>query len=105
MYRVDQAVQAWFGHVRQPAVTVLFLAATNLGGTSGLATLVSMVNGHAMSSFITFGAPIRPAGGLRRRAASRSGGRRRRDGQVPAAGEVEHLEERVAVRVARRERR
>jgi len=43
VYRVDQAVHAWFGHVRQPAVTVLLGTATNIGGTAGLATLVAVV--------------------------------------------------------------
>jgi undecaprenyl-diphosphatase len=43
VYRVDQGVQAWFGHMRQPAVTVLLLAATNIGGMAGLTTLVSVV--------------------------------------------------------------
>jgi membrane-associated phospholipid phosphatase len=43
VYRVDQAVQAWFGHMRQPAVTTLLRAATNIGGAAGLATLVSVV--------------------------------------------------------------
>jgi len=43
VYRADQAVQAWFGHVRQPAVTVILLAATSIGGAAGLATLVSAV--------------------------------------------------------------
>jgi membrane-associated phospholipid phosphatase len=43
VYRVDQAVQGWFGHMRQPAVTVLLRAATNIGGTAGLTTLVSVV--------------------------------------------------------------
>jgi membrane-associated phospholipid phosphatase len=43
VYRADQAVQGWFGHMRHPAVTVLLLAATNIGGTAGLATLVSVV--------------------------------------------------------------
>jgi undecaprenyl-diphosphatase len=43
VYRVDQGVQAWFGHVRQPAVTVLLSAATNIGGAAGLTALVSVV--------------------------------------------------------------
>jgi undecaprenyl-diphosphatase len=43
VYRVDQAVHTWFGHMRQPAVTVLLGTATNIGGTAGLATLVSVV--------------------------------------------------------------
>lgn len=43
VYRVDQAVQGWFGHRRQPAVTVLLRAATDIGGTAGLTTLVSVV--------------------------------------------------------------
>lgn len=43
VYRVDQAVHAWLGHVRQPAVTVLLGTATNIGGTAGLATLVAVV--------------------------------------------------------------
>ena len=43
VYRVDQAAQAWFGHVRQPAVTVLLGAVTDIGGTAGLVTLVSVV--------------------------------------------------------------
>jgi membrane-associated phospholipid phosphatase len=43
VYRVDQAVQAWFGRMRPPAVTVLLRAATNIGGTAGLATLASVV--------------------------------------------------------------
>lgn len=79
VYRIDQEVHAWFGHVRQPVVTVLLGTATTLGGTAGLSTLVAVVaalllarkerasaiaeaqwysypSGHAMSSFITFGA-------------------------------------------------
>ena len=43
VYRVDQGAQAWFGHVRQPAVTVLLGAVTDIGGTVGLVTLVSVV--------------------------------------------------------------
>ena len=43
VYRVDQAVHGWFGHERQPAVTVLLRAATDIGGTVGLATLVAVV--------------------------------------------------------------
>jgi membrane-associated phospholipid phosphatase len=43
VYRLDQAVQGWFGHMRHPAVTVLLRAATNIGGTAGLTTLVSVV--------------------------------------------------------------
>ena len=43
VYRLDQAVQGWFGHRRQPAVTVLLRAATDIGGTAGLTTLVSVV--------------------------------------------------------------
>jgi undecaprenyl-diphosphatase len=43
VYRVDQGVQAWFGHVRQPAATVILSAATSIGGAAGLTALVSVV--------------------------------------------------------------
>jgi undecaprenyl-diphosphatase len=43
VYRFDQEVHAWFGHVRQPAMTVLLGTATNIGGTIGLSTLVAVV--------------------------------------------------------------
>jgi undecaprenyl-diphosphatase len=43
VYRLDQATHAWFEHAREPTRTVLFGAATSLGGTVGLATLVAVV--------------------------------------------------------------
>ncbi len=43
VYRLDQAAHAWFGQVRQPAMTILLGAATNVGGTAGLVPLVGLV--------------------------------------------------------------
>ena len=40
LYRADQAIHTWFGHERQPAMTVLFWTATTLGGPAGLAVIV-----------------------------------------------------------------
>jgi undecaprenyl-diphosphatase len=43
--RVDQAINTWFGHERQPAMSVLLRAATTIGGTGGLALIVAVVAG------------------------------------------------------------
>lgn len=40
LYRADQAIHTWFGHERQPAMTVLFWTVTTLGGPAGLAVIV-----------------------------------------------------------------
>ncbi len=39
----DQAIHTWFGHERQPAMTVLFSTATAIGGSVGLAVIVAVV--------------------------------------------------------------
>jgi undecaprenyl-diphosphatase len=41
--RLDRSIQAWVGHQRQPAWSVLLGAATNLGGATGLVTLVALM--------------------------------------------------------------
>ena len=41
--RVDVAIQTWFGQERQPAMTVLFSIATNIGGAIGLGAIVVAV--------------------------------------------------------------
>ncbi len=43
VHRLDQATHAWFGHARQPAMTILLGAATSVGGTIGLVSLVAVV--------------------------------------------------------------
>ena len=43
VYRADQAIHTWFGQDRRPAMIVLLRAATNLGGTAGMAALVAVV--------------------------------------------------------------
>jgi undecaprenyl-diphosphatase len=41
--RADLAIQTWFGHERQPAMTVLFSTATSIGGALGLGAIVAVV--------------------------------------------------------------
>jgi undecaprenyl-diphosphatase len=43
VYHADQAIQTWFGHERQPAMTVLLSGATNLASTAGLGAIVGVV--------------------------------------------------------------
>jgi undecaprenyl-diphosphatase len=43
VYRTDQAIHTWFGHERQPAMTVLLSTATTIGGTAGLGAIVAVV--------------------------------------------------------------
>jgi membrane-associated phospholipid phosphatase len=43
VYRVDQSIHNWFGHERQPAMTVLLDTATNIGGSIGLGAIVTVV--------------------------------------------------------------
>jgi membrane-associated phospholipid phosphatase len=43
VYRVDQFIHTWFGHERQPAMTVLLDTATNIGGSIGLGSIVAVV--------------------------------------------------------------
>jgi membrane-associated phospholipid phosphatase len=43
VYHADQIIQTWFGHERQPAMTVLLSAATSLGSTAGLGVIVGVV--------------------------------------------------------------
>jgi len=39
VYRIDQVIHAWFGHERQPAMTVLLRTVTTIGGSVGLGTI------------------------------------------------------------------
>ena len=43
VYRADQAIHTWFGHERQPAMTVLLSTATTIGSTAGLGAIVAAV--------------------------------------------------------------
>ena len=43
VYRLDWAINAWFGNERQPGMTVLLGTATNIGGVLGMAVLVAVV--------------------------------------------------------------
>jgi membrane-associated phospholipid phosphatase len=43
LYRADQAIHTWFGHERQPAMTILFWTATIIGGPAGLTVIVAVV--------------------------------------------------------------
>jgi undecaprenyl-diphosphatase len=43
VYRVDQAIHTWFGHEHQAAMTVLFDAATTIGGPVGLIAIAAIV--------------------------------------------------------------
>jgi len=43
LYRADQDIHTWFGHERQPAITVLFWTATIIGGPAGLAVIVAVI--------------------------------------------------------------
>jgi membrane-associated phospholipid phosphatase len=43
LYRGDQAIHTWFGHERQPAMTVLLRTVTTVGGPDGLAVIVAVV--------------------------------------------------------------
>ena len=43
VYHVDHFMHTWFEHVRQPAATVLFTTATNVGGTAGMGAIVGVV--------------------------------------------------------------
>jgi undecaprenyl-diphosphatase len=43
VYRIDQVIHAWFGHERQPAMTVLLRTVTTIGGSVGLGAIVAVV--------------------------------------------------------------
>ena len=43
VYRADQAIHTWFGHERQPAMTVLLDIATTIGGLVGETVIVVVV--------------------------------------------------------------
>lgn len=43
VYQADQAVHTWFGHERQPAMTVLLQTATTIGGLAGETVIVALV--------------------------------------------------------------
>jgi undecaprenyl-diphosphatase len=43
VYLADQAVHTWFGHERQPAMTVLLQTATTMGGLAGETVIVAAV--------------------------------------------------------------
>lgn len=43
VYHADQAIEAWFGHKRQPVMTAFLGATTSVGGTAGLGTIVAIV--------------------------------------------------------------
>jgi membrane-associated phospholipid phosphatase len=43
VYHADQIIHTWFGHERQPAMTVLFSTATAIGSTVGLGVIVAVV--------------------------------------------------------------
>lgn len=43
VYSADQAIRTWFGHERQPAMTVLLGIATTIGGPISLALIVAAV--------------------------------------------------------------
>ncbi len=43
VYRADQVIHTWFGQERQAGMTVLFNTATAIGGTLGMAVLVTAV--------------------------------------------------------------
>jgi membrane-associated phospholipid phosphatase len=49
VYHTDQAVHTWFGNERQPAITTLFTAATNLGSTIGLGAIVAVAGGTLLA--------------------------------------------------------
>jgi membrane-associated phospholipid phosphatase len=43
VYRMDRVIHTWFGQERQAAMTSLLRAATSIGGTAGLGTIVAVV--------------------------------------------------------------
>ncbi|HVT41151.1 MAG TPA: phosphatase PAP2 family protein, partial [Gemmatimonadaceae bacterium] len=49
VYHADQAIHAWFGQERQPAITALFTGVTNIGSTIGLGAIVALVAGTLLA--------------------------------------------------------